>query len=258
MDDLSRIRAFIRWTEDTTAERLVPWRFGTALFDDTHPNKYDANYLRVERPVGEATAGDLAAIADDLQSHLGHREIRFEDDDEGARLAAAFASLGYDPERLVTMVLHREPDRPPPALHAGEVPLSATHDLMVRATIAEIPGIAPGAAEMLADHREAAGARIGARCFAAWDGDALAGCCELYVHDGIAQIENVDTLTQHRNRGVARAFLAAAIDAARDAGVTLIFLQADAADWPQQLYGKIGFDRVDHHIRQFTKRPDDA
>ena len=69
----------------------------------------------------------------------------------------------------------------------------------------------------------------------------------------IAQIESVDTLEAYRNRGVARAFLAAAITAARDAA-DLVFLIADAADWPQQLYGKLGFDPVGT-FRQFTKPP---
>ena len=81
----------------------------------------------------------------------------------------------------------------------------------------------------------------------------IVGCCELYVGEGVAQIESVDTLEAYRNRGVARAFLAAAITAARDAA-DLVFLIADTADWPQGLYGKLGFDPVGTY-RQFTKSP---
>ena len=47
--------------------------------------------------------------------------------------------------------------------------------------------------------------------------------------------------------------VAAAITAARDAA-NLVFLIADTADWPQQLYGKLGFDPVGTY-RQFTKPP---
>ena len=39
----------------------------------------------------------------------------------------------------------------------------------------------------------------------------------------------------------------------RDAA-DLVFLIADAADWPQELYGKLGFDPVGTY-RQFTKSP---
>lgn len=254
MDDRARVRAFIRWFEDTVAERREPWRFGTVLSDDSFPNKFDANYLRVERPTGGATAAELAAIADDVQSHLRHREVRFEDDADGARLAASFVELGYVSERLVTMILAREPDRETPSLRAGEVDLEFTRELYVQALIEGTPKIGRADAEMLADHRTVARDSVGARCFAAWDGGTLAGVCELYVHDGIGQIENVDTLQAHRGRGVARAFLGAAIGAARDEGADVVFLQADDADWPKQLYGKLGFDEVDF-TRQFTRWP---
>lgn len=254
MREFARTDAFLRWFEDTVAERRTPWRFGTVLHDDTFPNKYDANFLRVERPVEGATAAELAAIADEVQASSRHREFVFDDDDEGARLAAAFVDIGYIAERLVTMVLAREPDREPPDLRAEEVDLQATWQLSVQASIEGSPQISRADAEMLADHRTVARDRVGARCFAAWDGDELAGACELYLHEGVAQIENVDTLAAHRNRGVARAFIAAAIAAAREAGADLIFLQADDADWPKLLYGKLGFDPVSFR-RQFTRWP---
>jgi GNAT superfamily N-acetyltransferase len=106
---------------------------------------------------------------------------------------------------------------------------------------------------MLADFADVLVERIGARFFAAWMDGELAGCCDLYEHAGVAQIENVDTLERFRNRGVARAFLGAAIDAARPAA-DLVFLFADDADWPKQLYAKLGFDPVGY-FRQFTKPP---
>jgi hypothetical protein len=36
-----------------------------------------------------------------------------------------------------------------------------------------------------------------------------------------------------------------------------VFLTADDADWPKQLYAKLGFDEAAHHWR-FTRRPEDA
>src|SRR5262249_8943793 len=108
-------------------------------------------------------------------------------------------------------------------------------------------------AEMLADFEDVLARRVGARFFAAWVDGELAGCCDLYEHDGVAQIENVDTLERFRNRGVARAFLAAAVDAAR-ASADLIFLFADDADWPKEVYGKLGVDPVGF-FQQFTKTP---
>jgi ribosomal protein S18 acetylase RimI-like enzyme len=255
MDDLARIRSFARWYEDTVAERRTSWRFGTVLFDDRFPGKWDANFLRVERSVASATAAELAAEADRLQSHLRHREFVFEDDAEGARVAAGFVERGYDADRLVTMALHRDPDRSQPGLRAEEVDLETVRPVLVATNLAYEGGMTREDAEMLVDYRRVIIERVGARFFAGWIDDEIAGCCEVYVHDGVAQIEDVVTDERFRNRGVARAFLGAAIAAGRDAGADLTFLTADDDDWPKLLYTKLGFDPVDR-FRQFTKPPE--
>jgi hypothetical protein len=162
-EDLERIVAMSRWFADVTSSRVEAWRYGTALFRDDFPRRWDSNFLRVERPVGDATAAELATSADALQAHLGHRELVVEDPDDGARLAPGFAALGYEVDRLLWMVLRREP---------------------------------------------------------------------------------------------ARAAVTAAIDAARAAGADLVWLLADAADWPKELYGKLGFDPIGS-CWQFTKPPPD-
>ena len=253
-EDRDRIDAFTRWLEGEISTRVAPWRFGTALFHDGFPHRWDSNFLRVERSVGSSTAAELAADADRILSRFGHRELLFEDDAEGARLAGGFVELGYASDRLVHLVLRRRPDRDPPPLEAGEVKLETVRPLMVETNLVSHGGMTRDAAEMLADFATVMVERVGARFFGAWVDGEPAGCCELYLRDRVAQIENVDTLERFRNRGVARAFLAVAIDAARDAGADLIFLMADDADWPKQLYGKLGFDPVGS-FRQFTKPP---
>jgi len=252
--DRERIHAFTRWLEETTSTRMQPWRFGTALFHDAFPRRWDSNFLRVERSVGSTTAAELATEADRILSGFGHREFIFEDDAEGARLAAGFVERGYAADRLVNLVLRRDRDREPPPIDVREVPLGTVRPLKIETNLVSHGGMARGSAEMLADFAMVLVERVGARFFGARIDGELAGCCELYLRGGVAQIENVDTLEAYRNRGVARALLAAAIDAARDNGADLIFLTADDADWPKQLYSKIGFDPVGQ-FRQFTKPP---
>ncbi len=255
MDERARAEEFFRWFEDTVSDRREPWRFGTALYCDRFPNKWDANFLRIERSVGQATPAELAAEADRHQSHLRHRELIIDDDTEGARLAAGFAELGYEADRLVTMVLRREPDRPAPSVRVEEVDLATLRPMLVASNLVSHGGMSQADAEMLADYRQVIIERVGARFFAGWIGDEVAGCCELYEHDGMAQIEDVVTLEAFRSRGVARAFLGAAVAAAHEGGAGLVFLIADDADWPKHLYGKLGFDEVGH-FRQFTKPPE--
>ena len=252
-DDLERIETFRHWIEDATSSRIEPWRFGTALYHDGFPDRWDSNFVRVERPVGAATASELAAEADRALEGLRHREFVFDDDAEGARVAAGLVELGYDADRLVYLALRREPDREPPPLEVAEVDFGTARPFIVQTNLVAHGGTPRESAEMLADFREVLIERVGARFFATTVDGRVVGCCELYVRDGVAQIESVDTLVAFRNRGVARGFLAAAITAARDAA-DLVFLIADAADWPQQLYAKLGFDRVGT-FRQFTKPP---
>ena len=252
-DDLDRITAFRRWTEDVTSTMIEPWRFGTCLYRDDYPDRWDSNFLRVERPVGDATASELAVEADRALERFRHREFLFEDDMEGARVATGLVELGYAADRLVYLALRRPPDREPPPLLVEEADFPTVRPFIVQTNLVAHGGNPPAAAEMLADFREVLVAKVGARFFAARIDGHVVGCCELYVGEGVAQIESVDTLEAYRNRGVARAFLGAAITAARDAA-DLVFLIADTADWPQELYGKLGFDPVGTY-RQFTKPP---
>ena len=74
----------------------------------------------------------------------------------------------------------------------------------------------------------------------------------MYLYEGAAQVEDVNTLEAFRNRGAGRAVVLAAIAEARAAGADLVWLLADADDWPQHLYAKLGFERVGG-AWQFTK-----
>ena len=75
------------------------------------------------------------------------------------------------------------------------------------------------------------------------------------MHDGVAELDNVHTLKTYRGRGIARAVVGHAIRQAGDAGADLVFLIADDADWPKDLYAKLGFDPEGRFWRS-TKPPE--
>ena len=245
----ARIVAMERWVQEATATRVEPWRFGSAIFTDDFPGRYDSNFLRVERPVGNTTPVELAAEADRVQAHLGHRELVVEDADTGARLAAGFRELGYIVERLAYMVLRTEPAGP--ALPVREVSPQTLRPTLLAANLA-IDGMSGRDAEMLADFRPVSAVRAGTRFFAVELDGVLASYCELYLHEGVAQVEDVNTLEAFRTRGAGRAVVLSAIAAARAAAADLVWLVADADDWPQHLYAKLGFQQVGGSW-QFTK-----
>ena len=70
----------------------------------------------------------------------------------------------------------------------------------------------------------------------------------------VGQVEEVYTAKQHRGAGLASAVVRAAIAAAQERGDELIMIMADADDWPQRLYERLGFETVDEY-RSFTLKP---
>ena len=108
--------------------------------------------------------------------------------------------------------------------------------------------------EKFADHRQVVQRAVGGRFFAQRIGDRVAGLCELYLDEGLAQVEHVDTLEEFRGRGVARNVVLRAVHEARVAGADLTVISADLNDWPIELYRRLGFDEIGR-VWAFTKPP---
>ena len=252
-DDRGRIESYLGWRETSTSTRLEPSPFGTAFFNDDYPSYWDGNFLRVDRP-SDATEEQLIAEADRLFEGFGHRTIVVPDEWAGARWAATFGGDGWEIDRLVFMVQRREADR------ASDLPVEeSTFDdvspLMLETNLSSHGGMTREAAETNVDIRRLFVDATGTRFFVARAEGVLAGFCELYVHDGVAELDNVHTLDAFRGRGIARAVVGHAIRQARAAGADLVFLIADDADWPKDLYAKLGFDPIGR-FWQFTKPPE--
>jgi predicted GNAT family acetyltransferase len=72
---------------------------------------------------------------------------------------------------------------------------------------------------------------------------AVLSRADLYLDagSGVAQIEDVLTNPAHTGRGYARAIVADGLRRARAAGCDLVFVVADAQDWPKHLYARLGY-----------------
>jgi len=240
----ARILAFERDLLARTTARTERFAFGTAYLDERFPLRYDSNLLWAEGPLEGATAAELAAECERVLGGLGleHRNLVVEDPLAGERLAPGLVALGYSWDRLVTMVHRRRPDRPAahPAREVGvEEYISILREMLRREPYATSEEVV----RQLSEHRRVFAA-AGARFFVAFVGEVAASRCELYLGPGIAQIEDVATLPEHRGRGLARAVVLRALDAARAAGAELVFLNADDEDWPKELYRRLGFDEL--------------
>jgi ribosomal protein S18 acetylase RimI-like enzyme len=236
----ARARAieFLCAIEDACAERIVPFPGGHAILDSRHPRLWGANRLRLEADVAP-DADVLAAAAEDHLGGLEFRMIAALDETVGTALGDALAARGYEPAHDLLMIFGGQapPAGPGPAITV--VACEPLADSRVAAAI-ERRGDAQVGRE-LASRDALIASAVAVRRFAVVVHGAIAARCQLYADGDVAQVENVYTASQHRRRGFASALVTHAVGEAHAGGAQLVFLVADANDWPQRLYRSIGF-----------------
>jgi ribosomal protein S18 acetylase RimI-like enzyme len=243
-DHLERAFAFLRRGDVRgTAER--PFGFGTAVLTPELPLRYDSNLLYVDRPV--SSEAELAAEADRIFSEAGlrHRAMLFRHADEGERVAAGLP--GWEPERHVVMAQLREPE-PVDTGSVAEVGYEGVRAARER-MISSYAWGTPEVARQLLDHKPLLGRWVTVRSFGALEDGEVVSYADLYLDGADAQVEDVATLPGYRGRGHAKAVVTRATGEARRSGANFVFLVADAEDWPQELYRRLGFDVVGRYVK---------
>ncbi|MFG1946979.1 GNAT family N-acetyltransferase [Nonomuraea sp. NPDC048826] len=230
---------FLRGFARRRAPRVVPVPGGFAVLDARYAASYDDNKLLVWH--GEDPAPVLAA-ADEVLADRGHRLVCVDDDRLGRAFAPAFAAAGYEHEENVLMV-HR--GGPPEVPYAEELSLETLLPVLRETWRETLPEVGDEAIEQLSRRSETRlrGAdKVVFRGVRGADGEPAARA-DLYVHDGVAQIEDLVTGMRHRGRGHARALMLSLL-AEATAAAGLVFLVADAADWPKEFYTRLGFEEI--------------
>lgn len=252
----ARALAFERALVERMTEVKEPFRWGHALLTPSLPDIYDLNFVRVEVDADAITAQALAAESDRLMTAGGysHRKVIVEDEDAGARVAAGFAEMNWRADKLTWMVHRRQPERVA-AVDVDEID-AAVHAAAKDEFNRRDPYFVGN--EVIRQMRGMAGLVSKAtdkRCFAAYVDGTIAAVCELYSDGAIAQIEDVATLEEYRGRGLATAVVLRALSEAQIWNHEMVFLVADADDWPKELYAKLGFEAVGATY-QFLLAPD--
>jgi RimJ/RimL family protein N-acetyltransferase/predicted GNAT family acetyltransferase len=236
---VERIRSFCRSLQRGAAERVVSTPHGVAYLSHSIRDVYDHNYLSVETPAVGASA--LAAEAEEALANCFHRRVVAVQGTPG--LAEEFASLRFTLSTHLVLAHDRRPDRLVDASMVDEVSIDELTPARTEAILRE-PWGDDDIAEQLNEAKRHVAAAVPTRFLAAKVGGEVAGWCDLRLRDGVAQIEDVEVLAEHRGRGLGRAIVQRALlDAKRSADV--VFLEALADDWPRELYAKLGFVAVD-------------
>lgn len=204
------------------------------------------NSLHVDADSSIDVDGDaVVASLDACYARVQHRRAFVEDVATGERLAPYFRARGWLVERDVYMALRRPRDHPPNAGLAREVDLETLSAVEAATTREEPYGGDEDVVRQLVAQRQALAAAVPQSRFFVGAVDGVdATVTTLYSDGTVAQVEDVATLARYRRRGLARATVSRAVDAAVEMGHELIFIVADADDWPQKLYAKLGFDPV--------------
>lgn len=232
-----RVQQWLRQTARARASRVTEVPGGIAVRHDRFPGSHDHNRLLLWDDV---PADLVARTAVEQLGTDAHRLVEVQGEALAPSLGEGMRRNGYTVSHELVLVLRDPPPRLPHVL--------VEHlDIDERAVVGaadwheEQPLWPDELCRELGDRvRTLAGAVdatfLGVR---GPDGDVVARA-DLFARDGVAQVEEVMTRDAVRGRGYASALIAAAV-AIGQAHADLVFLVADADDWPQNLYRRKGF-----------------
>jgi ribosomal protein S18 acetylase RimI-like enzyme len=235
------------------AGRTVRAAWGEAYLAPEIDRTYDRNLLWAIGDAGGLSAAALDANAERLLGGAGmaHRRLLVEPQAD-ARMRPELVALGYEAGTHVFQVFPVGEASPPsaPASVARIVVDEASIDEVLAATEEYLKtdpdtpyGRDPRTRRHLLDHHRGYGpAGSQERRFVVRDGAAVVAWARLWVRDDEAQVEDVVVLAAYRGLGYGRAVVAAATRAALADDPTLLFIVADAEDWPKELYARLGYE----------------
>jgi GNAT superfamily N-acetyltransferase len=272
--DRDELLAFELALDEKVCDEVRRESWGRLFLTGSMPLIWDSNWAGIEE-VG-LSVDEVVAIADAALGAEGfaHRTVCALDEADGHRLGEELEAEparrpGWEVERTRYMVWrggdasaidpragpaassqlspHSEGNCERPAVGVHQVCLVEIEGLR-KALIAEEMPAGVEELEATTDQLFEIDGRYGAAGGDRWfvapaEGEPLSAC-RLLRQGSIGQVEDVGTREQARGRGYAKAIVLAAVAAAQAAGDATIFLTAEAADWPQLLYARLGFETV--------------
>jgi len=272
MDELASALAFDRGVHARGARQATALPEGMVILHPGLPSVHHLNSVLLDAPLGRQVGlSAIVRLADAWLRHLAYRRVVLDDAGAARRLQESFNAAGWTRQRTVFMVWRGARVQPPGAdPRVREISEAELHAHQLERFAEERGRPSPYADGLIAALVAAQGrlrAGTPARCFGAGDDGAVRSSCTLFLGEAplaggesegegrVAMIEEVGTLIAHRERGLARAVVMAAVAAAWRWGAEQIVIPADADDWPQLLYGRLGFAPVGEQVAFTLTRP---
>ena len=227
--------AWLQETDRRRAERVLEVACGFAVLDDTYPSAHSLNKMVV---TSVCTAQDVVDTANDTLGHLGHRLVEVHDPVLADALAPGLASCGWTRSDDLVMTSAR-PGQPSPAV--VELALLERQRVAAADWERDEPQQDPEVWRQLGDRVQTIQRAADATYLAVRAESRVIARADLYLRGGTAQVEEVLTDPGHRGQGHASTLVHHALHLARRRGAEVVFLLAEADNWPQQLYRRLGF-----------------
>jgi GNAT superfamily N-acetyltransferase len=254
--DLRDALAADRAIRRRAALEATPIAGGLAL---RHAGLHDVHFLNavlLDAGSRQLEADAVEALADARLGGLGHRHVVFDEEAAGEEVATRLTDRGWERTRTAFMVFAGDPATVAADPRARAIPGSAIQALQLEALRLEAPEAAARTClvKRLAATQTTLRETTPSRCFGAGDaGHPLASMCTLFLDEDVngrrvATVAEVSTLPDRRGRGLARAVVLAAVAEAAGWGANLIVVPADADDWPQLMYARLGFEVVGRQV----------
>ncbi|GAA4850493.1 GNAT family N-acetyltransferase [Pseudonocardia benzenivorans] len=223
-----------------TAEHTVTG--GTAVLTGPVPASHQHNQLLLDGPVG---APQVIAEADRVLGGAGlaHRAATVRGADAAAT-AAELARHGWEVDHVVSMVTTPSGEVPRHRVQAERALPSELRPFWEASWLRAAPGLTEAQRAQLCDRHELEDDVVDVHAMVVREHGLVVACCLLKVDGATAELDAVETAPSHRGRGLGDALLAGALREAHRAGCDLVWLDADARDWPREWYRRRGFGEV--------------
>ncbi len=241
-EPLQRIVRFLHDSARRQAELVIEVEAGFFVRNRRYGASYDHNKLVLTQPIGGRQALDLAEVTHE-NAGCDHRLVVVDDDSVGGGLVDDFTRAGYDHQ--VNLIMHYRGRWPGPQSHVkvGEAEADEMYDVDRREWATSLPDAPEHVVHELASRRQAMLKAADQVSFLVIrdENNRIIARGDFMATGDVAQIEDVNTDERHRNRGLARAILTEGLRRAEHADSSTVFLVADANDWPQMFYTRMGF-----------------
>lgn len=243
---LPRALAFLRAVDESCADEIIAVAPGTVLRTTSMVGKWATNLVRIEDEHLSVGVPEIAALVEEHLAAASWHWVALDDQRAADRLKDPLRDAGYDVEAALLMGLDRDPDRIVDTTAVRAAGLDEIGPLQEAWAREEEPeGEIPG---MLAAWARQHQARPELRFVIDDEDGRPAAMTLLRWHARTAQVEDVYTRADQRNRGYARALVTHALMVAREHGHEHVFIVADEDDTPKELYYRLGFSAIGRRL----------